>query len=93
MNKNPSSFEAVDVLTWFNRADVWRKPDRGQALLNLAQKIGFQVAPLLQAMRDAQALNTAQVIAGVAAQDRSNGERIGSAFEVARLAAISAVLS
>jgi tRNA nucleotidyltransferase (CCA-adding enzyme) len=93
INKSSSSFEAVDVLAWFNRADVWRKPDRGQALLNLAQKIGFQVGPLIQAMRDAQALNTAQVIAGVAAQDRSNGERIGSAFEVARLAAISAVLS
>jgi tRNA nucleotidyltransferase (CCA-adding enzyme) len=92
MNKSPSSFEAVDVLAWFNRADVWRKPDRGQALLNLAKKIGFQVGPLIQAMRDAQALNTAQVIAGVAAQDRSNGERIGSAFEVARLAAISAAL-
>ena len=93
MNKSPSSFDAVNVLAWFNRADVWRKPDRGQALLNLAQKIGFQVVPLIQAMRDAQALNTAQVIAGVAAQDRSNGERIGSAFEVARLAAISAALS
>ena len=93
MNKSPSSFDAVNVLAWFNRADVWRKPDRGQALLNLAQKIGYQVGSLIQAMRDAQALNTAQVIAGVAAQDRSNGERIGSAFEVARLAAISAALS
>ena len=93
MNKSPSSFDAVKVLAWFNRADVWRKPDRGQALLNLAQKIGFQVVPLIQAMRDSQALNTAQVIAGVAAQDRSNGERIGSAFEAARLAAISAALS
>ena len=93
MNKSPSSFDAAKVLAWFNRADVWRKPDRGQALLNLAQKIGFQVVPLIQAMRDSQALNTAQVIAGVAAQDRSNGERIGSAFEAARLAAISAALS
>lgn len=92
INKSPSSFEAVDVLSWFNRADVWRKPERGQALLNLAQKIGFQVLPLIKAMRDAQALNAAQVIAGIAAQDRSNGERIGSAFEAARLAAISTAL-
>ena len=30
--------------------------------------------------------------AGVEAEDRSNGERIGSAFEAARLAAIAAAL-
>ena len=92
IHQSHGTFQAVDVLAWFNRADVWRKPDRGQALLNLAEKIGFTVAPLIIAMRDAQALNTADIIAGVAAQDRSNGERIGSAFEVARLAAITAAL-
>mgnify|MGYP003347002136 CR=1 FL=1 len=59
---------------------------------DLAQKIGLSVSPLIDAMRNALALNTAEVIAGVAAQDRSNGERIGSAFEAARLAAISATL-
>ena len=92
IEKAGSKYQAVDVLAWFNRADVWRKPDRGQALLNLAQKIGLNASPLIQAMRDAQALNTAEIIAGVAAQDRSNGERIGGAFEVARLAAITAAL-
>ena len=90
--KSQNPFQPVDVLAWFNRADVWRKPDRGQALLDLAQKIGLSISPLIDAMRNAQALNTAEVIAGVAAQDRSNGERIGSAFEAARLAAISATL-
>jgi tRNA nucleotidyltransferase (CCA-adding enzyme) len=87
-----AAYQSVDVLAWFNRADVWRKPDRGQALLNLADKIGFDVSALVAAMRNAQALNTAEIIAGVEAQDRSNGERIGSAFEVARLAAITAAL-
>jgi tRNA nucleotidyltransferase (CCA-adding enzyme) len=87
-----SAYQAVDVLAWFNRADVWRKPDRGQALLNLAGKIGFDVSALVAAMRNAQALNTAEIIAGVEAQDRSNGERIGSAFEAARLAAIAVTL-
>jgi len=80
------------VLAWFNRADVWRKPDRGQALLNLAQNIGLGVTPLIQAMRNAHTINTAEIIAGVAAEDRSDGERIGSAFESARLAAITAAL-
>jgi tRNA nucleotidyltransferase (CCA-adding enzyme) len=85
-------FQAADVLVWFNRADVWRKPDRAQALLILSERLGFKTSSLIAAMRHAQALNTAEIIAGVAAQDRSNGERIGSAFESARLAAITAAL-
>jgi tRNA nucleotidyltransferase (CCA-adding enzyme) len=85
-------FQAIDVLAWFNRADVWRKPDRGQALLRLSEQLGLPVSTLIQSMRNAQAINTAEIIATVAAEDRSNGERIGSAFWAARLAAISAAL-
>ena len=87
-----SPYQSVDVLVWFNRADVWRKPDRAQLLLSLADKIGFNVSVLTNAIRKALSLNTAEIIAGVEAQDRSNGERIGSAFESARLAAITAAL-
>ena len=87
-----NTYQAVDVLTWFNRADLWRKPDRAQAILNLANNLGLNVSPLIHAMRNAQAINTAEIIASVAAEDRSNGERIGSAFESARLAAITAAL-
>lgn len=87
-----NSYQAVDVLNWFNRADVWRKPDRAQAILNLAEKLGMNVSVLINAMRNALAINTAEIIAGVAAEDRSNGERIGSAFESARLAAITSAL-
>jgi len=85
-------YQSVDVLTWFNRADVWRKPDRAQVILNLAINLGLPVLPLIYAMRDVQALNTAEIIASLAVEDRSNGERIGSAFESARLAAITAAL-
>jgi hypothetical protein len=69
--KAENAYQSVDVLAWFNRADVWRKPDRGQALLNLAGKIGLNVSELVVAMRNAQALNTAEIIAGIEAQDRS----------------------
>lgn len=86
-------YQAVDILAWFNRADLWRKPDRVQLILNLAQKIGLPVSAFILAMRNTQALSTADIIAGVEAQDRSNGERIGSAFESARLAAITAALN
>ena len=93
INKYPdASYQAVDVLAWFNRADVWRKPDRAQAILNLAEKLGMNVSALINAMRTTQAINTAEIIASIAAEDRSNGERIGSAFESARLAAITAAL-
>jgi len=85
-------YQALDVLHWFNRADVWRKPERAQAILHLAEKLGMNVAPLIEAMRNTQAINTAEIIAGVATEDRANGERIGSAFESARLAAITSAL-
>ena len=86
------SYQPIDVLAWFNRADVWRKPDRAQAILNLAEKLCMNVFPLINAMRTTQAINTAKIIAGLTAEDRSNGERIGIAFEVARLAAITQAL-
>jgi tRNA nucleotidyltransferase (CCA-adding enzyme) len=84
---------AADILAWFNRADLWRKPDRAQAILNFADKLGMNVLPLIKAMRHTQAINTAEIIASVAAEDRSNGERIGGAFEAARLAAITVALN
>lgn len=86
------AYPAVDVLAWFNRADVWRKPDRAKVILNLAENLGLNVLPLIKAMRHTQTINAAEIIAGVAAEDRSNGERIGSAIELARLAAITTAL-
>ena len=86
-------YRAVDILAWFNRADLWRKPDRAQAILNLADKLGMNILPIVDAMRNTQAINTAEIIASIAAEDRSNGERIGSAFESSRLAAITAALN
>ena len=94
ISKNPhGTYQVVDVLTWFNRADVWRKPDRAQALLDLVNRIGLNVSRLINAMQQAQALNPAEIIAGLAAEDRSNGERIRSAVETARLAAITLALN
>ena len=85
-------YQSVDVLAWFNRADVWRKPDRGYALLDLAKRIGLNANPLIAAMQNAQGLNTAEVIAIVPAQERSNGERIRSAVDMARLSAVTSAL-
>ncbi|MGV0962394.1 MAG: polynucleotide adenylyltransferase [Polynucleobacter sp.] len=87
------SYQSVDILAWFNRADVWRKPDRGNALLNLAKHIGLNVSALISAMQNAQSLNTGEIIENVPAEQRSNGERIRCAVDAARLLAITAALS
>jgi tRNA nucleotidyltransferase (CCA-adding enzyme) len=93
INSTSKSYLVVDVLTWFNRADVWRKPERAQALLDLAKRIHFDVSDLTSALQKAQSLNTANIIESIPAQDRSNGECIRSAVDTARLSAIASVLN
>ena len=88
-----TGYQAADVLNWFNRADVWRKPERGYALLNLAKKIGLNMTAMMNAMQGAQSLITAEIIASIPAEDRSNGEKIKGAVDTARLRAISLALS
>jgi tRNA nucleotidyltransferase (CCA-adding enzyme) len=85
-------YQAGDVLAWFNRADVWRKPDRGHALLNLAKQIDLNVTALITAMQSAQSLNTAEVIGSIPDPDRSHGESIRHAVDAARLLAITSAL-
>jgi len=93
VNEAGASYQPIDILTWFNRADVWRKPDRGNALLNLANRIGLNVGALVSAMQNAQSLNTTEIIEGIPAEMRSNGESIRSAVDAARLLAITAAVS
>ena len=87
------TYQPIDVLAWFNRADVWRKPDRGHALLELAKRIGLNVRVLISAMQHAQSINAAQIIAGLPAEERSYGEIIRRAVDAARLSAITAGIS
>jgi len=83
---------ASEILAWFNRADVWRKPERAMMVLTLAKQIGFEVNDLIQALQKAQALELAQCIADLDTADRNNGEKIRLLVEKARLAAIAAAL-
>ena len=84
-----ASYKPADILAWFNRADVWRKPDRGNALLDLAKHIGLNVSDLTSAIQNAQRLNTAEVIANIPTEERSNGAAIRRAVDTARLLAIT----
>lgn len=92
-NHSNTGHLAADVLNWFNRADIWRKPERGYALLNLAKQIGLNVTFVINAMQNAQVLNTAEIISSIPAKDRSNGEKIRGAVDTARLSAITLALS
>ncbi|MBT8608970.1 polynucleotide adenylyltransferase [Polynucleobacter paneuropaeus] len=83
---------ASEILAWFNRADVWRKPERAMIVLTLAKQIGFEVNDLIRALQKAQALELAQCIADLDSADRNNGEKIRLVVEKARLAAIAAAL-
>jgi tRNA nucleotidyltransferase (CCA-adding enzyme) len=92
-NDAGASYQPADALAWFNRADIWRKPERGNALLNLAKHIGLNVSALISAMQNAQSLNTAKIIEGVPADQRTNGESIRRAVDAARLLAITTAVS
>jgi len=87
------ALQPTDVLTWFNRADVWRKPDRGQALLDLAKRISLNVETVILAMQTTQAINTGKIIEGIPVEERSNGESIRRAVDAERLSAITAALT
>jgi tRNA nucleotidyltransferase (CCA-adding enzyme) len=51
------------------------------------------VSALILAMQNSQALDTAKIIGGIPAEDRSNGESIRCAVDAARLLAITAAVS
>jgi tRNA nucleotidyltransferase (CCA-adding enzyme) len=93
VNEAGASYQPIDILAWFNRADVWRKPERGNALLDLAKRIGLNVDTVISAMQNTQSLNMAEIIEGVPLEERSNGENIRSAVDAARLSAITTAIN
>ena len=85
------SYGAVDILTWFNRADAWRKPERTEKLITLAGFLGFQVRGISAALAAALAIDSQAVIHSLSAAEQQQGERIRSAIDAARLQAVESV--
>ena len=89
---------AQGAMTWFNRADAWRKPKRTQALLRLLKQLHYLTEPLRLALEAAQAVDAAQIAQSTthlqdlntqsADAQKNPGEAIRIAIEVARLKAI-----
>ena len=84
-------YSAVDILAWFNRADVWRKPERAEKLIALASVLHFQVERISSALAAAQAVNSQTVIESLSEAERQQGECIRSAIDAARLQAVESV--
>jgi tRNA nucleotidyltransferase (CCA-adding enzyme) len=84
-------YSAVDILAWFNRADVWRKPERAQKLITLATVLHFQVERISSALAAALAIDSQAVIQGLSKAEQQQGECIRSAIDAARLQAVKSV--
>jgi tRNA nucleotidyltransferase (CCA-adding enzyme) len=84
-------YSAVDILAWFNRADVWRKPERAEKLIALAGALDFQVDRISSALAAAQAVNSQTVIESLSEAEQQQGECIRSAIDAARLQAVESV--
>ena len=89
---------ALDVIAWVSRADVWRNPLRADALLHLLQQLSYQAETLILSLHAAQAVDAAQIAqlntpSATTRQQSSPtqpiaGEKIRLAIEAARLKAI-----
>lgn len=82
---------AVDILAWFNRADVWRKPERAEKLLSLASVLGLEVERINSALVAALAIDSQAIIQRLSATQQQQGECIRSAIDAARLQAVESV--
>jgi len=85
------AYSAGDILAWFNRADAWRKPERAEKLIALANILGFHVKEINSALAAALAIDSQAVIQCLSAAEQQQGERIRSAIDAARLQAVESV--
>jgi tRNA nucleotidyltransferase (CCA-adding enzyme) len=85
------SYSAVDILAWFNRADVWRKPERAEKLIALASVLGLQVEQISSALAAALAIDSQAVIQSLSRAEQQQGECIRAAIDAARLQAVKSV--
>ena len=84
-------YSAVDILAWFNRADVWRKPERAEKLIALASVLDLQVEQISSALAAALAIDSQAVIQSLSRAEQQKGECIRAAIDAARLQAVKSV--
>jgi len=86
---------AKDMLAFFNRADLWRKPNRISELLALYEALGVDTAIWVTLVNQLMGIDAGQIAASVSQRFNANdlGKAIHAELEKARLLLIQETLS
>ena len=86
---------AKDMLAFFNRADLWRKPNRISELLTLYEALGVDTAIWVTLVNQLMGIDAGQIAASVSQRFNANdlGKAIHAELEKARLLLIQETLS
>ena len=86
---------AKDMLAFFNRADLWRKPNRISELLALFEALGIDTAIWVTLVNQLMGIDAGQIAASVSQRSNANdlGKAIHAELEKARLLLIQETLS
>ena len=86
---------AKDMLAFFNRADLWRKPNRISELLALYEALGIDTAIWVTLVNQLMGIDAGQIAASVSQRFNANdlGKAIHAELEKARLLLIQETLS
>lgn len=86
---------AKDMLAFFNRADLWRKPNRISELLALYEALGIDTAIWVTLVNQLMGIDAGQIAASVSQRSNANdlGKAIHAELEKARLLLIQETLS
>ena len=86
---------AKDMLAFFNRADLWRKPNRISELLTLYEALGVDTAIWVTLVNQLMGIDAGQIAASVSQRSNVNelGKAIHAELEKARLLLIQETLS
>ena len=86
---------AKDMLAFFNRADLWRKPNRISELLALYEALGIDTAIWVTLVNQLMGIDAGQIAASVSQRSNANdlGKAIHAELEKVRLLLIQETLS
>lgn len=86
---------AKDMLAFFNRADLWRKPNRISEILALYEALGIDTAIWVTLVNQLMGIDAGQIAASMSQRSNANdlGKAIHAELEKARLLLIQETLS
>ena len=86
---------AKDMLAFFNRADLWRKPNRTSELLSIYKALGIDTAIWVTLVNQLMGIDAGQIAASVSQRSNVNelGKAIHAELEKVRLLLIQETLS